>query len=205
MTDQELQARIAEAREAGYSDQEIQQYLESQNRGMMPSDASLAPSTSVDRSQELAALAQYGGAKAAEYAAYGAGGAYAGKKILDAYRAGRTPPPVAPVAPSATPPLEPGGQRLVDFTRAQPPGNPPAASQSPVATQSSQSIKQQIQQRALQAVQSPATNRMAGLASRGLGALGALLYSPGLNANEDEQLRRLRAEQDEMRRRAQMR
>lgn len=183
----DLEQKIQEAREAGYSDEEIQRYLQSQQTGAVPTDA--APTTTIDRGEEATALGQYGAAKALEYGAYG----YGAKKALDAIRGMRTPPAAPPAGPVAPPPLPTTGtpQHTMDILRS-PTGQAPSTSPS---------IMQQVQQFALEKLRSPAVAGMA----RGMGALGAMLYSPGLNAGEDEQLRRMRAQQEEMLRRGQMR
>lgn len=194
MNDQELEQKIQEAREAGYTEQQIQEYLASQEMAKTspPVNVPPAPAGGVDRGEELAALGQYGGAKAAEYAAYGAGGAYAGKKILDAVRGSRAPvPPPAAPTPAPTAPA-PGTPAYTAESLKSPTGRPMG---------SQPGIMQQVQQAALNALKSPMVQK----ATRGMGALGAMLYSPGLNANEDEELRRYRALQDEMIRRGQMR
>lgn len=82
--DEQLQAKVQEARDAGYSDEEINQYLSSK-------DQPLTAEQPIDRSGEYGAVAQQMIPDAVKYGLEGAGALYAGKKVLDAVRGPAAP------------------------------------------------------------------------------------------------------------------
>jgi len=101
------QAKIEEARAAGYTDEEINQYLATK-------DQPVAQQTPMNRSEEYTGLAQgIGGAtavKALEYGIPAAGAAYGVKKITDMVRG-----PVAPTqAVQAIPAVQQTTQQVVN-------------------------------------------------------------------------------------------
>ena len=97
--DEKLQAQIAEAKAQGYTDEQIDAFLNPKPVEQASKDAF------VDRSEEATGLAQYGVGKAAQLGAELGGGYYVGKKLLgaagNAFRGG--PAPVAPIAPATMP------------------------------------------------------------------------------------------------------
>lgn len=119
---------------------------------------------------------------ALKYAAI-AGGGYAGyrgvRNILN-----RAPAPTAPVAPA----MEPAGRRLQDFVQQRGQYRPSIGER--VRQIAFDRIMQPMQQMASQAT---GIAQQAAPALRGLSGLGAMLYSPGLNVNEEQELARLRA------------
>lgn len=112
--DENLQAKIDEAKAAGYSDDEIQAFLNPKKEEPVaqPQTNPNGPvSPWVDRGEEKTALGQYGAAKALELGAELGTGYVVGKKLIgaagNAFRG----------TPSSTgSALEQGGQRLKDFT-----------------------------------------------------------------------------------------
>jgi len=202
MATQDLQRQIEEARAYGYSEEQIQEFLNPkpvQETALPPASGPVPPATTpyVDRSEEDTALLQYGAAKAAQGLGYGA----AGKVALDTAlkMAGRQPTPsitrgignviqgaanmIRPTAP-VVPPVEP----LTDFVQqrgayAPQAGQAPAqpAVGGPAAQQGSQFIQRMS---ALASKYAPVAKSLTGA--------GAMLYSPSLNTNEAEELRRLR-------------
>lgn len=113
--DPELQKKIDAARADGYTDEEIQDYLQRQQaRDQVVEQAQqsqtipapeIAPYQGMNRSEENTALAQGMGADALQnllkMASIGAG-AYGAKKLVDRYMGARPTPPAAP--PTAPPP-----------------------------------------------------------------------------------------------------
>ena len=85
------------------------------------------------------------------------------------------PMPTQPVAP-----LEPGGQRLVDFAKQQ------AQFKQPGIVQQGMDIARRMQEIAASRVTS-AAQAVAPIA-RAASGIGAMLYSPSLNTGEAEQL-----------------
>jgi hypothetical protein len=130
--DPTLQAKIDEAKANGYTDEEINAYINSQNNPQ-PQQGLGAP----DRSAEYAGLAQGMGTdtaiKAIEYGVPTAAAAYGVKKLIDNYR--------GPVAPSQSVPMQQVAQQAGQATgtygapktpnlRVAPPGNPNAGAQA---------------------------------------------------------------------------
>jgi hypothetical protein len=116
--DQELEKKIEEARQAGYSDEEINQYIQSLNQtqptvqadGTMQNAPVVPPQEPMNRSEEYAGLGEAGAAMAAAAAAGTAGvlgGANLGKRVIQSMFGGNAPatppttPPPAPVAPAS--------------------------------------------------------------------------------------------------------
>lgn len=91
--DEQLQAKIEEARAAGYSDEEINQYLTTKNQP-------LPQEQPIDRTGEYGAVAQQIVPEAVKYGAEGLGAYYAGKKLINAVRG---PTPAVPAASPAVP------------------------------------------------------------------------------------------------------
>lgn len=92
--DPQTQARIAEAKAAGYTDEEIQQYLASENQPVAQSDPN-------KRTEEYTGMAQFGLGKAAELGLEGYGGYRIAKGLIgaagNAMRGPVAPPAAAPV------------------------------------------------------------------------------------------------------------
>jgi hypothetical protein len=140
----------------------------------------------VDRSEEAEATAQYGGTKTAlkalELGAYGLGGYKAlqalGKAIkpspqpmpLQPGQSANMPGPTRPVAPPSAP-LEPGGQKLTDFTQQK------GAYQKPSMMQRGADMAQKVREVAAQKATS-----MAPLV-RGATALGAAVMPGNVGQN----------------------
>ena len=128
--DEKLQAQVEEARAAGYTDEQIQQFLKAEPVARLDKkqDASGEPvSPFVNRDEEAVGTAQYGAAELAKALAIGGGGYYGLKKVAQALR-GPAAGPVAPtpavptVAPASAPPpasapLDRGGQAVKDFVQ----------------------------------------------------------------------------------------
>jgi hypothetical protein len=130
--DPELQKKIDAARADGYTDEEIQDYLQRQQaRDQVVEQAQqsqtipapeIAPYSGMDRSEEYTGLAQGMGADALQnilkLAAVGAGagaGVYGAKKLVDRYTGARSTPAAPPAAPAAPvempkPPAAPPGE-----------------------------------------------------------------------------------------------
>jgi hypothetical protein len=127
--DPELQKKIDAARADGYTDEEIQDYLQrQQSRDQVVEQAQqsqtipapeIAPYEGMDRSEEYTGLAQGMGADALQnilkLAAVGAGagaGVYGAKKLVDRYTNARQAPPTPPAAPveMPKPPAVPPGE-----------------------------------------------------------------------------------------------
>lgn len=94
----EMEKRIQEARDAGYSEEEIQAELAIM-QGTAPAPQ-VQPQTPIDRTEEYNALGQGVGLEAAKMAGYGAVGAYGLKKLADVVRGPVAPP--TPTQPGAT-------------------------------------------------------------------------------------------------------
>lgn len=177
--DEQLQARIEEAKAAGYSDEEIQKYLQTK-------DQPLPAEKPIDRTEEYKGMATAIAPDALVTGAEIGAAGYAGKKLLNAWRgapaAGQAPTagspsnilsrfatPNAPVAPTVNPAVSPS------YAAPSAPAQA-AAGESPLMTHA-RNIVQKI---ALDKV------------IKGSIGVGALLHSPSLNANEDEELRKRR-------------
>jgi len=229
--DPELQKKIEEARAAGYTDEEINQYLATKDQ---PVPANEEPS----RMAEVGGLAgaytpDILGGVASGLATIGTGvaaykyGPDIIRKGLETYNnmRGATPtyPPGSPVVSSA-PGGAPGGSPGVKIPINQPPTQQTTSAGRPFSPQGQQFLEQRAQQAAAQAAQANPTagnfiERMSNLAktygpvaertaqtvgrvvapvARVIGSapvMGAqlLMHSGGLNANEDEELRKRRA------------
>lgn len=170
--DENLQAKIDQARAAGYSDDEIQAYLN-------PKPETPAPTVStgngpvnpyVDRSEEKAAIGEYGAAKALQYGV-GIGTGYGVTKgLINAFKGG--PATNLPVTGSPEHSME---------TLKNPTGQ--AASRAPTLLEQAGSL----------------ASRYAPIARLATGA-GAALYSPSLNAGEQQELIKIRAREEAARR-----
>jgi hypothetical protein len=195
--DEKIQAQIAEAKANGYTDEQIDAFLNPKpvERLDEKTDESGKPvSPFVDRSEEAVAIGQYGLGKAAELGAE----LYAGKKILQAAgRAFRGPQGVAAVQPGQSPnsiaptrtpvtpvtptsaPLEPGGQKLTDFTQQR------GAYEKPNMMQRGMDIAQKMRQIAAEKVIAPAASAATAAAPyvRGATAVGGMVM-PG-NAGQN--------------------
>jgi hypothetical protein len=101
MNDEELQGKIEEAKAAGYTDEQIQAYLDSQKKTDEDKSNAVA-SPWVDRAAEHEGLVEGGLAKAAEYGAEGYVGYKALKGIGKAF-SGKGPVAPTPAAPTPTP------------------------------------------------------------------------------------------------------
>ena len=114
--DQELEKKIEEARQAGYSDEEINQYIQSlnqpqptvQNDGTMQNAPVVPPNQPMNRSEEYIGMAEGALLPLGKALTTGAE-LYAGKKLvfdplMDAIK---NRGPSGPVAPSGTPPAAP--------------------------------------------------------------------------------------------------
>jgi hypothetical protein len=104
--DPTLQAKIAEAKANGYTDEEINAYLESQ-------DKPLVQNAPMDRSEEYLGMAQGMGGEAAKLGLELGGAYYLGKKLLGA--AGKAfKGPVAPTTPPPEPMLNKAFDRRIN-------------------------------------------------------------------------------------------
>lgn len=149
MADKDLEKKIAEAKANGYTDEEIQAYLNPQPVPVQEPK---------DRSEEYIGTGEFGLGKAAQTALELGGAYYGGKKLLqaagNAFRGAPTAPPAGPVAPTVTPtpatppapttftgganpawdealkkPYNPAAPQGAPSTPAQPPVGGPAAQQ----------------------------------------------------------------------------
>lgn len=140
--DPELQQKIQAAREEGYSEEEIQEYLQTQGRPVR-----ITPE--VNRSEEMVGTAQAAGMKAGEVAfdlaKYGLGG-YGAYKIAQGLM-NRGGPGAAPVAPTNLP-VTGSPQHVMDVLKS-PTGSAPTQQPSWIqrALQSGQQAAQSIGQR----------------------------------------------------------
>lgn len=186
--DEQLQSKIDEARAAGYSDEEIQNFLASK-------DQPIPQEQPIDRSGEYGAVAQQLIPDAVKYGAEGLGLAYAGKKVIDAVRGGPVAPqPTQPSSPNyrvagtgATPPSynQPVLNETWDAALKQQPKTAPAAPSSYMS--SAQSIVQKL---ALDKV------------LKNAGAIGAgMSMAQGLFGTSDDEIRIMK--EAEARKRAQ--
>jgi hypothetical protein len=196
--DKELQRQIDEARANGYSEEQIQAFLNPQPvketalqpaAGPMGKTTVQTPATPwVDRGPEDTATIQAGaldlGYNMAKYGLPAAGLGYALKKGMDTYKQTRMPPPQ-----TFTGGANPAFDRALSqpFNPAAPQGAPAAAApqQPPIGGPAAQQATTFIQRmQALATQYAPA--------ARALTGVGAMLYSPSLNANEAEELRKIR-------------
>lgn len=208
----DLERKIQSAREAGYNDREIEELIrieqtmaERTQAGQSP----ILPDRTPDRTEELTGMAQFGLLDLAKYGLGGLGayGAYKMAKPLVESLLPKAPTnvygqPTTPAAPTrplnippASGPVDPN-QIMRDFINqqgryAQPtPAQPTQPNWMQKAMQLAQQAGSTIKQYA------PAAARV------GTG-VGAMLYSPGLNVGEEQQLleiRRRAMEQEEMER-----
>lgn len=210
MNEVELQAKIEEAKAAGYTDEQIQAYLNPQ----APAPTKEQPW--VDRSNEYTGFAVDAGLDAAKTALEVGGGYYAAKKAINMLgdKFGRQPAPApaapvqpAPEAPRIQVPQNAGGGPRPQVTPQQTfealgrnygpaqqaaapaapegvPGRAPApgpatAPQAPPVSPAAAQGETFIQRMSTLAKQyAPAAGRIAT-------GVGAMLYSPELNAGED--------------------
>lgn len=103
--DKKLQAQMEEARAQGYTEEQIQEFLNPQptERLDQMKDESGAPiSPFVNRTEEAIGTAQYAAGEAAKYAAIGGGGYYGAKKIAGALRGPATSVPTAATVANPT-------------------------------------------------------------------------------------------------------
>jgi hypothetical protein len=197
MTDQELQAKIEEARANGYSEEEIKAYLDNKDKPITQAD--------MDRTEEYIGLAQGIGGETLKTGAQIAGGYYIGKKLLGA--AGKAmgrgvPGPMGPPgAPGAPGPMGPPGapaipvspddiktQQMRDFLnqrgqytapQAQAPAAPQAPAQAPAQANPASQVSraQSVAQMAYDKIVGAARTAAPYVAKTGMGALAAL--TPG--------------------------
>lgn len=184
----EMEKRIQEARDAGYSEEEIQAELAIlQGTAATPE---VQPQTPIDRSEEYSGLAQgmlgKGTMEAAKYAAIGGAGAYGLKKAADIMRG----PPPGPISPA---------QQTFNTLAASDAQNAARAAQQPSIVQRGMDYASKMRQIAAEKVMqgaraaaplARAAAPYAGPAAVGLGAMG---FSGGLNTGEQEELARRRA------------
>lgn len=143
--DPELQKKIQEAREAGYSEQEIQEYLQTEGRPVR-----ITPEP--NRSEEMVGTGQMAGMKlgeaALDLAKYGLGGYGAYKIAQGLMNRGRPPTPPATLPPAGS------AQHTMDILRS-PAGQAPAqqANWMQRALQSGQQAAASIGQRIAPAAQ----------------------------------------------------
>ena len=208
------------ARQAGYSDEEIQAFLQSNPKLTVETGPSAPaeqgepppPSTNItpiDKTAETAGIVAGGIAQAAPYA-LGAYGTYkAGQKAVDLLsnlmNKGATPPsgPVAPTptpsAPVARAPI-PTGSNVIQFPGA---ANAPAQAVQAAENPSIMSRAAQMYRTYAPVVGeklatagravAPAVEAGARVASRIAGPASAMLYSGGLNEGEDQAMARIQA------------
>jgi hypothetical protein len=168
-----LQQKIQEAREAGYSEQEIQEYLQTQGRPVR-----ITPEPS--RSEEMVGTAQMAGLKigetAVDLAKYGLGGYGAYKAAQAIMNRGR--PPVPPTPPASLP-VAGSAQNVMDILKS-PTGSAPAQQPNWMqrALQSGQQAASSIGQRVAPAAQAMAP--YAEMAARYGAPLALLTASKGL-------------------------
>lgn len=113
--DPELQAKIDEAKAAGYTDEDIQQYLEAQGQPLT------AP-TQNKRSEEYTGMGQFGAAKAAEYGLGGYGAYKIGQGLVNTAGKAFAKAPAAPAPTTFT-----GGANAAWDAALAKPYSPPTA------------------------------------------------------------------------------
>ena len=200
MADKNLQKKIEEARAAGYSEEEIQNYLnptppapvmtERPKQNLVDIMHEYNPQGfSQPMTPEQTGTAQFGGAQAAKYLGEGAlgYGAYRGLKNI-AQNFGNSPtPPAAPVSPPSAVTPE-GTMEMLKGNPTQPGTNPYSApAQQPGLMDRFGQLAQQY---------APILQRYAGTVGRVAGPAALATYSPGLNAGEEQALIRIRAQQE---------
>jgi len=183
----EMEKRIQEARDAGYSEEEIQQEL-AILQGTAP-EPQVAPQVPIDRTEEYTGLAQGIGLEAAKTAAELGGLYYGGKKLLGA--AGKAfGPGSGPVSPA---------QQTFNTLAASDAQNAARAAQQQNMLQRGMQYADKVRQIALDKVMqtaqkaAPMARAAAPYAGPAAVGLGSLFYSGGLNQGEDEELRRRQA------------
>jgi hypothetical protein len=216
MAEKTMDQRIAAAREAGYTDDEIRAYLNPEAGPPMLE----APDYDAKRREEQMATAELGAGIGA--GAVGTGllgyGAYRGaKSLINQYNQGRPAPAAPAAAPTAMPAptqapampaspatrvnISPQAQMMSELARpgvAPPmnemprPATPPAPGIAPQAVPAPQApgMMDRFAQMAQQ--YAPILAKAAPVA-KAAGAVGALTYSPGLNTGEQDELIRQRA------------
>lgn len=182
--DKELERQIQEARAYGYTEEQIQEFINPkpvQEVALQPKPTGPLATTTVqtpvtpwvDRGPEETATIQAGvgqlGYDVAKYAIPTAGAAYLGKKYLESRK-----------VPAPAPTTFTGGANPAFDKALSQPYNP--AANAPAAGQTGTFIQRM---QALAAQYGPA-------ATRALTGAGAMLYSPSLNTGEAEELRRIR-------------
>ena len=208
LNDPQYKDKIESARADGYTDQQIRDFLENKPpvSNQQPygqhseSHAGTVEAAAVNGASDIG----NGLTKVAEYAIPAAGLYYGGKAIANRFpKAG----PVAPAQPaSSVPPssgFDAGGQKVADFNAGRAPNGPtglpgeapirPANPQMPAGSMPpGYSPKPQgFGPNAIALAQ-----RYAPMAARLGTGLTLGTYSPNLNAGEDEQIRRIHAQQD---------
>ena len=186
----EMERRIQEARDAGYSEEEINAELAIiQGTASAPE---VQPQTPIDRTEEYTGLAQGIGLETAKTAAELGLAYYGGKKLLGA--AGRAFGGGGPVAPTPTP-----AQQTFNTLKATDAQNAARSVQQPGVMQRGMDYARQMQKiaadKVIQGAQAvaPVARAAAPYAAPAAVGLGALTFSGGLNSGEDEELARRRA------------
>jgi hypothetical protein len=192
---------VQAAKADGYTDEEIQAYLDSKGT---PTPAETAATTGqpvpqyqpIDRSEEYTGLAQGVGLEGLKTAAELGGLYYGGKKLLGA--AGKAFGSSGPVVPTPTP-----QQQTFNALKATDAQNAARSVQQPSVVQRGMDYAKQMQKIAAEKVMAGARAAGPAMATAGRAAapyaapaavgLGALTFSGGLNTNEEEELRRRRA------------
>jgi len=214
--DEQLEKKIAEAKAAGYTDEEIRNYLS-------PPQITTAPENNPNRHESLLGTAEFGGAhllnQGLKYAGEGAlgYGAYRGiRNLINQYRgtpgvgtgmpntAAPTTPPVANQFTSNPPAriqISPEGRTMSNLSNPNlmpaqeaPPVNPQIQPQS-VPTQNSPSMADRFGQIAQQ--YAPIIQKYAPYAARAGALVTGLTTSPELNQGEEAALRRIHEAQDQ--------
>ena len=156
MADENLQKKIAEAKAAGYTDEEIQNYLNPTPPAPVPQPQKQSLVDMMHQynpqgfgqplTPEQTGTAQFGAGQAAKYLGEaGLGyGAYRGLKNI-AQNFGNPPPPAAPPAGVDT-----GGQKVVDFARGMAPNGIPSPAPQPPQPSTAQNFIQRMSQLAQQ-------------------------------------------------------
>lgn len=136
MADENLQKKIAEAKAAGYTDEEIQNYLnptppapapQPQKQSLVDMMHQYNPQGfGQPMTPEQTGTAQFGGAQAAKYIGEGLMGYGAYRGLRNIAQNFGNPPATPPAAPPAAPPapVDAGGQKVVDFARGIPQNQP---------------------------------------------------------------------------------
>jgi hypothetical protein len=136
--DKELELKIAEARANGYTDEQINSYLNAEptERLDQKKDESGVPvSPFVDRGEEAIGTAQYAAAEAAKYATVAGGGYYGAKKIAQALRGPAVPTAGVPTAATVANPttFTGGANQAFDQALSKPYAAPAGATAAPMA------------------------------------------------------------------------